>query len=263
MEQMRPEAANTTGDLVRRYTESQRRLILLDYDGTLAPFAYRPEDATPSKETLQLLHTLAFDERNHVHIVSGRQHSFLERWLNIRNVTLISEHGAGVRQKNSEWVFKTMDESWKPAITQILKDFCSSSPGSFIENKRFALVWHYRMMDSELGLVRSKEVLDIIMPIAKQANLDVLSGSRVIEVKPNYINKGLAISRILEQNKYDFIIAVGDDKTDEDMFKVLPDSAYTIKVGNGYTSARYRILKQDDVPRLLARLSLSTQVRHN
>ena len=84
-------------------------------------------------------------------------------------------------------------------------------------------------------------------------HLEVMHGSKIVEVRTRGINKGIAIRKILSGEKYDFVFAVGDDKTDEDMFKMLAgkENCFTVKVGPNASYAQYNLLKPQMVIALL------------
>ena len=109
------------------------------------------------------------------------------------------------------------------------------------------MAWHYRNVQKQLGFFRSRELLQNLSHILANTPLQVLDGNKVIEVRIANINKGIVARRIINEVKPDFIMALGDDKTDEDMFKALEGDAITIKIGPGISSASYMISKQDEV----------------
>jgi trehalose 6-phosphate synthase/phosphatase len=133
--------------------------------------------------------------------------------------------------------------------------FAKRCPGSFIEEKNHTLAWHYRNVLPELGFIRSRELLDSLFHLIRNAHLQVIDGNKVIEVRIAGIDKGVAARKLAEENGSDFILAIGDDKTDEDMFRTLADRAVTIKVGPGHSVAQYSIAHQRDVIRLLQALA--------
>ncbi len=134
----------------------------------------------------------------------------------------------------------------------ILKDYEARVPGSFVEEKEFGLAWHYRKADPELGEMRSCELFDNLNEFLSNTELQLMRGKKVIEVRIGGINKGEAAKSFLDEEDWDFILALGDDWTDEDIFKVLPASAYSIKIGYGMTQARF-FLESPKVCRTLLR----------
>jgi len=232
------------------------RHLLLDYDGTLVPFARHPSDAVPDKNLLQLLSLLASDSSTDLTIISGRSHVTLQNWFHGLPINLVAEHGAAIRHATGDWeIDYAEDLNWKPLIRPTLQLFSQRSPGSFVEEKNHTLAWHYRNVDPDLGFVRSRELLDNLYHLVRNAQLQVIDGNKVIEVRIAGVDKGAAARKLILEKHYDFILAVGDDKTDEDMFRVLENKAVTIKVGSGHTLAQYTIASQEEVVRLLNQLA--------
>ncbi len=232
--------------------KSKKRLFFLDYDGTLSPFAEKPEMAKPDKQLPALLKALTNDKRNEVVIVSGRNKESLEKWFEGLDVGLIAEHGAWLKEKGGEWVnSEPLMNDWKEEIRPIFELYVDRTPGSFIEEKDFSLVWHYRKVDPALASARARELKDALLHLTTNLNLGVLEGNKVIEIKNMEINKGQAALRWIPQKKWDFVLAIGDDWTDEDLFTVLPEFAYSIKVGSFPSRARFNVDSVKDVRSLL------------
>jgi trehalose 6-phosphate synthase/phosphatase len=227
-------------ELVSDYRESNKRLILLDYDGTLTPFFDRPEDASPTEDVLKLLEKLAADPKNELVLISGRSRNNIEKWFEI-NASYVAGHGAWIKEKGKGWeIIEPLRNDWKKEIRPILERYVDRTPGSSIEEKKFSLAWHYRNVDPESRLDRIAELADDLKIIAS-LNLQILEENHVIEVINAGINKGRAASRWTGKKDWDFILAMGDDWTDEDTFSVLPKTAYTIKVGPRPSQARFSL----------------------
>ncbi len=241
--------------LVARCRESRRRLWLLDYDGTLVPFADKPELARPTNLLLRLLGELAKNPKDELVIISGRDKGTLDEWFGGLRVGLVAEHGVWTKRPDAEWeMIEPLTNAWKEGLRPILERYSDRTPGAVIEEKDYSLVWHYRRTDSELGTMRVMELVDELQDCATKLNLQVLQGSKVIEIKSAGINKGRAALRWLSQEKWDLIVSVGDDWTDEDMFAVLPESAYSVKVGLSSSGARFNVETPRDVVSLLEEL---------
>jgi trehalose 6-phosphate synthase/phosphatase len=236
--------------LIADYHNSARRLLLLDYDGTLIPFFTRPEEAMPTEDLLSLLTGLSENPRNTVVIISGRDRDTLEKWFGSMNLSLIAEHGAWLKEEGWE-VLEPVANEWKEEIRSILEVHMDRTPGSFIEEKEFSLVWHYRKADAALASIRARELKDALLHLTTNLDLGVLEGNKVMEIKHIGINKGRATQRWLAKGQWDFIMVIGDDVTDEDTFVVLPETAYSIKVGLGPSKARFNIASQHEVRELL------------
>ena len=229
--------------LTERYQEAVKRLILLDYDGTLTPIVPLPEMAKPSGETLDVLRELTDDDRNTVYIISGRDTGTLNEWLGFLPVHLIAEHGAWFRTAGTEWqVNGDLNTSWIDPVRRLLEQFVDQCPESFIETKSFSLAWHYRNSEQTKAMPLARKLLTELAGKAEKLNVDLIDGNKVIEVKNRGISKGEAIKKLLSGD-FDFILACGDDTTDEDMFrelKGLPE-AITVKIGDQPTAASFRV----------------------
>ncbi|MGB2868759.1 MAG: bifunctional alpha,alpha-trehalose-phosphate synthase (UDP-forming)/trehalose-phosphatase [Bacteroidota bacterium] len=234
------------------YRQSARRLIFLDYDGTLVPFARRPEMARPTPEVTDLLRQLASDSHNHVVLISGRDKATLEQWFSGIRVTLVAEHGIWTREPRNGWkMFKEQPSGWKTNILPILELYADRLPGSSVEEKEYSVVWHYRGSDPEQAAALSRELLDHLTTFTANIELQVLRGNKVIEVRGTGTNKGSVGLQYLSHGNYNFILSMGDDWTDEDLFKALPETAFTIRVGIANTNARFTVQNIQEVLRLL------------
>jgi len=251
--------SNTTEQsIVNRYAKTKSRIIFLDYDGTLVNFRSNIADASPDKSLYDLLHQLTEDPANQVVIISGRKHENLGEWFNNENIYLIAEHGAWFKQQNTRWhKVSGLSDSWKQDIYPILETYVDRTPGSFIEEKTYSLVWHYRKAQKGLGELRANELMNNLKYMTTDRGLQFLPGDKVLEIKNMEINKGKAALSLLENENYDFIIAFGDDHTDEDIFKALPDSAITIKVGNNLSAAKFYSRNPFEVRNLLTKFTES------
>jgi trehalose 6-phosphate synthase/phosphatase len=229
--------------LMEDYAGAERRLLLLDYDGTLMPFSTDPRQVTPSRHVLDVLTALAADSRNDVVVISGRDRNTLEHWLGQLPVSLVAEHGAWIRDRGGDWhLSRPLKNDWKPRIRPVLETYSDRLPGSFVEEKEFSLVWHYRAADPELGAARAQELLDHLVNFTANIDVQVLQGNKVVEVKTGGVNKGIAAAQHhLALLDPDFVLAVGDDWTDEYLFMALPNTAYTLRVGLANSQARYNL----------------------
>lgn len=238
--------------ITKKYREAEKRHLFLDYDGTLVPFTKHPTLAVPDPKLIDLLKQISSDPKTKITIISGRDSETLQTWFMDLPVNLVAEHGASIRLPNHLWKHhREMDQTWKPLMRPTMELYAQRSPGSFLEEKTHTLAWHYRNVDSELGFIRSRELLDNLHHLVRNTPLQIIDGNKVIEIRIAGIDKGFVAKQFLEEETYDFIMAVGDDKTDEDMFKVLAEKAVTIKVGTGHTAAKYNLSNQSEVIHLL------------
>lgn len=239
-------------NLLNSYYTSKKRLILLDYDGTLVPFADKPEKAKPTAEVIETVKALSESPLNEVVIISGRDRDTLMKWFGPLDVSIIAEHGAWVKKRSGETSTQEMLSSeWTKEILPLLELYADRTPGAFVEEKTYSLAWHYRNTEPILGSLRANELKDDLVYLTSNLGLAVVDGKKVIEVRNALVNKGRIAFDWLSKEHWDFILALGDDKTDEDLFEVLPATAYSIKVGIGASKARYNLFSQRDVLPLL------------
>jgi trehalose 6-phosphate synthase/phosphatase len=232
--------------LAAAFRHARRRLLLLDYDGTLVPFADRPQDAAPPRQLLAILRKLTAAPAQRVAIVSGRPRHQLESFLGgVPGLWLGAEHGAVVRAPGAAtWqaLRPRLPTEWKERVRPVLEHFVNRAPGSFLEEKEFSLVWHYRMSDPEFGEWLANELVANLEEMLAETELRAVRGHRSVEVRLAWANKGEVVAR-LEQDGFapDLYLALGDDVTDEDLFERLPPEAWTVRVGEGPSRARFRL----------------------
>jgi trehalose 6-phosphate synthase/phosphatase len=243
-------------EMLERYKHAAKELLLLDYDGTLIDFAqdHTPESSAPSKELLTVLQKLS-DKKNEVVIISGRPKSALEGWFGDLPITLVAEHGGWVKESGRWKKQKASQKNWKLILRPILQNYVNRTAGSSLEEKDFALVWHYRKVSPALAGVRKAELRHDIQQIIKNTSIGLFEGNKIFEIKPKNIHKGSLARQRVENIQRDFILAIGDDYTDEDMFKSLPEAAYTFKVGFDKSDARFHLKSPREVIRLLQELA--------
>jgi len=242
--------------LTQQYAGSKKRLLLLDYDGTLVGFQGRPGKAGPDHELIEIVNDLARDERTDVAIVSGRDRNTLDAWLGRLDVCLVAEHGGWIREMGKPWrSFQPVSEDWKHTIRPILELYSDRTPGSLVEEKDFSLVWHYRRADPALADVRTHELRDTLVNMTENMEVGVFEGSKILEIRKHGINKGRAAEYLMGAQRRDFLLAAGDDYTDEEMFAVMPEEAYSLKVGFSISRARFNVDSVQDIRSLLKTLT--------
>ncbi len=237
----------------KKYAEAKNRIFFFDYDGTLVPIVREPSEAIVTEDVKSVIAELA--ERDTVVVISGRDSQFLDQVLGDLPIHLVAEHGALIKTKEEKsWSLNpSYEEGWKESIRSILDLYVKRCPGAFVEEKQTSLAWHYRTAeDQEYALRRAQELAwQLKSFIQPEQNLQIIEGNMVIEIKKTAYNKGTSANSFLDGQDFDFILAMGDDTTDEDMFEVLPDSAYTIKVGDALSMAKKHIKNQYAVMELL------------
>lgn len=256
---------NEKSQLVKDYRNAHNRLILLDYDGVLSPLVNdpSPDASRPSDETLAMLKGIANQPDTHLYVVSGRTKSALEGWFGTaQNIGLSAEHGAW-RKNSGQWQQQVEPfDKLKEQVVTAMRPFTERVPGSHIETKDFAVVWHFRAAhDVQQALKAVPDLEAVLGDIVKGSELAVYTSAitgKIIEVKPRTISKGsVAESLIVQFHHPDFICVIGDDYTDEHAFAACPPESWTIRVGEGETHARSRLAGVPEVLTLLEQLSTS------
>ena len=238
------------------YKKAKSKLILLDYDGTLAGFQDNPQNASPDAALIKLLDRLNEMPNTDMVIISGRDKETFEKWFGDKDYSLITDHGVWLRKRTKEWeALERLKNDWMENIRPILETFVDRTPGTFIEEKKYSLAWHYRKADPELAQIRTIELNTVLTSLISNNDLTVLKGNKVIEIKSSSVNKGRAASRLLSTKDYDFIFTIGDDWTDEYMFEEVPEGSYTVKVGFKKTKAKYYVKDTKEVRTLISKIA--------
>ncbi len=245
--------------LIKSYGNSQKRLFLLDYDGTLVPFQSKPELSKPDEGSLTILQDFVKNPLNKVVIISGRERGSLNDWLGHLNITLVAEHGAWLKEPGKNWkeVVTPQGDSWKEEIMPTLQAFVDKTPKSYIEEKSHTLVWHFRRADPSLASMRLRELKATILSQISNRNLTIMEGHKILEIKRSDFDKGVMAHSFVQKLSPDFVLAMGDDTTDEDVFKVLTQNpnAYSVKVGIGETNAKFYAESHTKAKKLLQDIS--------
>ncbi|WP_257452693.1 bifunctional alpha,alpha-trehalose-phosphate synthase (UDP-forming)/trehalose-phosphatase [Archangium lipolyticum] len=249
-----PEGAEAA---LARMREARNLLLLIDYDGTLVPFAPKPELATPDAELLDLLRRLATRAGTRVHIVSGRPRETLETWFGELPVGLHSEHGLWSRAAPGQpWTaLEGVNTDWKSLVRPVLESFVARVPGAFVEEKSASLAWHYRQVDRVFGARQARELRLHLGEVFAHGPLEVLPGDMVVEVRARGVNKGRVVGPVTDgMAPGSLVVAIGDDRTDEDLFAALPVGGIAIHAGGKDTRAGYRVKGSAEVRQLLSTL---------
>ncbi|GMP93096.1 hypothetical protein CsSME_00043067 [Camellia sinensis var. sinensis] len=267
--------------IVSAFKKNRNRAILLDYDGTLMPQA--SIDKGPSSKTIEIINSLCRDKNNMVFIVSARTRDKLADWFSpCENLGIAAEHGYFLRLKrDEEWetCVPVVDCSWKQIAEPVMKLYTETTDGSTIEDRETALVWCYEDADPDFGSCQAKELLDHLESVLTNEPVTVKSGQNIVEVKPQGVSKGLVAKRLLSTMQEreitpDFVLCIGDDRSDEDMFEVITSSidgpsiapnaeVFACTVGNKPSKAKYYLDDAVEIVRLMKGLaSVSDQTVH-
>ncbi len=248
------------------YQNAKKRVLFLDYDGTLVGFNSIPDQAKPDEELKNLLLELVNDPLNTVVLISGRERHSLEKWFSELDLSIIASHGLWLRYSGQkEWIMNvSLDNDWIESIRHTLELYIDRMPGSLIEEKEYSIALHYRQCDPDMVAVKLSEVREILLSMIQSSTLSLQEGNKVLEVKDNRVNKGYVASSFIQNQDYDFIFAAGDDFTDEDLFSSLPSDAYTVKIGSGNTYAKYHLKSWKSMRLILKKFAaISNQLSHD
>lgn len=252
----RPLRGRARSHFMQDYALAGKRLLFLDYDGSLVPFSEDYKAAGPPKSLLSLLEKLSSDRRNDVVLISGRPPDNLQDWFGGLSISLVAEHGAAVKKAgNKSWqITDKVNTEWKSLLQPPLEKYAALTPKARVEIKPHSLVWHYRGSPPYYAQKYAVTIKRVFKPLLKNYGLQLLQGNKALEIKNPRISKGVAAQPWLARN-YDFVASIGDDATDEELFEVMPESAYSIKVGHGRTAARFRLPNSVEVVKLLKALA--------
>lgn len=241
-----------------RQAESMR--LLLDYDGTLVPLAKTPELATPDKDLLDLLSALSTTPGLSVEVVSGRPKDWLERVLGHLDIKLWAEHGFWHRPSRHEpWqTAAQIDPHWRDRILPILERFTAATPGSRLELKSTSIAWHFRGAQRTFGSRQAHELRMLLGDALSNQPLEVLEGHKVVEVRLRGISKGV-VGQSSDRSAPGSIVAFGDDRTDEDLFRSLPKRSVTVSVGQALAGARFMVPSYRTVRRILRQMLVPSE----
>jgi trehalose 6-phosphate synthase/phosphatase len=247
---------NEIEGLMRRVTSANRVVLVLDYDGTLVGLREMPELATPDAGLLGLLTVLS--TTCDVHLASGRPRDVVETWFGNLPIGLWAEHGLWHRPAPGEPWQKRADvpTDWMPGIRARMEEFVARTPGARLEEKSASLAWHFRLVDPAVGEAQAAALRRELEQLVSGRAIEVLEGHKVIEVRQATVDKGSVVREIVAQAPAGaLVVAIGDDRTDEDMFAALPPGGVAIRVGAGDSSAPYRLDSPTAVRALLGALT--------
>ncbi|MEZ4443388.1 MAG: bifunctional alpha,alpha-trehalose-phosphate synthase (UDP-forming)/trehalose-phosphatase [Polyangiaceae bacterium] len=245
-------------EVLERIARAPSLGLVLDYDGTLRSFVTKPSDAVPEPALLELLEALTRLPRTKVAIVSGRPERFLEQHLGHLDLALIAEHGFRQRYPAEAWADANphVDLTWIPIVLPILEQAADLTPGTHVEVKTSALVWHYRRADPEFGVWKAGELVEALTDVVANIPVEVHHGHKIVEVASQQVSKAAALDALVRHWDASLVVACGDDRTDESMFQRRDIYPFleTIKVGPGSTQAAWRLPSVRAVHELLTRI---------
>jgi trehalose 6-phosphate synthase/phosphatase len=228
--------------IINAYNSSKNRIFLLDYDGTLVGFKDDPAHALPDHELFDILEVLCSQKSNTVFFITGRGMDFLDNNFGKLSINFVAEHGGWLKTIGNDWQkILDLDNSWIEHLSIIMNRYVQKTPGTFMETKGFSIVWHYRGANKQIIGQRLTEIKKELQNAIINKPLIIAEGFGMLEVRNQEINKNIGAKKALSFGNYDFILSAGDDLTDEDMFKAIPETGYSIKIGDQNTCAQYSI----------------------
>ncbi|XP_047315295.1 probable alpha,alpha-trehalose-phosphate synthase [UDP-forming] 7 [Impatiens glandulifera] len=259
--------------IVSAYSRAKNRAILMDYDGTVMP--QTSINKAPSQEVMSIISMLCGDVKNVVFIVSGRGRDSLGKWFSpCKKIGIAAEHGYFMRwSSDKEWETcgQTHDFGWMQIAEPVMKLYTDATDGSSIETKESALVWHHRDADPGFGSSQAKEMLDHLESVLANEPVSVKTGQFIVEVKPQGVSKGTVSEKIFSSmanngRQADFVLCIGDDRSDEDMFGIIGDamnsgvlsskaSVFACTVGQKPSKAKYYLDDPTEVITMLDSLA--------
>jgi trehalose 6-phosphate synthase/phosphatase len=255
----RTSIVSTADALAAQIARARPLELFLDYDGTLVPLARTPDLARPDPEIIRLLSRLAERPHTRVHVVSGRKWEDMQDFLGELPVALHAEHGLWMRPPHGEWrTVAKAEVPWKDEARAILQRFAVRTAGAIVEEKTVSLAFHYRRVDPELAATKVRELRHALGHLVRVHQVDLLPGSKVLELRVRGVHKGLAVRSTLSEAPLGaVVVAIGDDRTDEDLFAAVPPEGITIHVGQADTGARYTLSSPAEVRELLREVASS------
>jgi trehalose 6-phosphate synthase/phosphatase len=252
-------------EMMHKYHCAQSRLIFLDLDESMLISDNFPFPSQLDRNIHKLLKTITSSSKNKLVCISGVDTKTMENWFEGLKVDLIAEHGMWIRKYGQPWeTFDDVSNDWKFEIFPALEHFVKRTPGSFIEEKDFSLVWHYKKAEAGLGAMRTRELTEHLKYLVINMDLNVLEEKMVVEIKSSLINKGRAVKKWLEECNAHFVFALGGNNSSEDFMKVLPASAYSIRIGRSHTThARYMLLKKELIHEIFQMMALTKEYNLN
>ncbi len=142
-------------EIVEQYKKAEKRVLFLDYDGTLVNYQKSPRKAKPDEELYHILDTLSKNDNTTVVLITGRGKETFDQWFSTKDYTLIVEHGVWIKEPAKNWVNLqngSLKDEWKDIVLPIVQFYTDRTPASLIEEKTHSISWHYRNTDPDLGI---------------------------------------------------------------------------------------------------------------
>jgi len=206
------------------------------------------EEQLARREHLQKMATIAPEDRDKQLVLSVERMDYTKGILN--RLDAIETFLESCKDRDSvKFLFVGVPS--REDVKEYLKQFEDQTPGSFVEEKRTSLVWHYRKSDPEFGEYKARLLAGELGTLAANEPIVVRHGKKIVEVASVQNNKGAAVRSFVEVGNFDLVVVAGDDTTDESMFKLALANLISIKIGPGETAAKIRLPSPARFRRLL------------
>lgn len=242
---------------LKNTAEGRFLFLFLDYDGTLAEIAARPEEAAISEEAKGLLEELSKRPDVKIAVISGRALKDIKSAIGLENIVYVGNHGLEIEGRKIKFESQVQPQS-KADIRRIKEELSaklSQIKGVFVEDKALTLSIHYRMADKK-DVLKLKDIFDEVAgPYARAGKIKVTSGKKVFEIRPPVMwDKGraalwlLARQQVVSGEDKVLPVYIGDDVTDEDAFRLLRKKGLTVFIGSDeHSSAEYYLKGTSEV----------------
>ena len=265
-----------TSDVVETFQKGRRRLLLLDWGGTLAPSSsgfYDMRDASgyiPPQNVLDALGKLCSHPECCVMVVSGlQQDKVLHAFGSVPNLSLACEHGFIYRIGSGEWqqLVTEVDDSWRSVARSVMAVYATRTHGAYVQTKGSSMLWNFAESDPEFGYMQGKELQTTLQQVLADFPVVVRTGKGYVEACLKAVNKGTIAEKVVDLltaqgDPLDFVLCAGDDSTDELMFASLHAKMgkenprlFTVTVGRKPSEAARYLDDYREVLELLENLS--------
>jgi len=236
---------------IRRVAGTPQLLLALDFDGTMSPLVPRAGDARPLPASAAVFAALSRLPGTTTALVSGRALASLRAVATPPEGTLlVGSHGAEVwLGPDSPGLELTATQAQRlQRARACVEAVTAAHPGTTAEHKPAGVVLHYRQASQASG---EEAVRELREALAAEAGVFITEGKMVLEISVVNANKGESLAMLRETTGATGVVFVGDDVTDEHAFKALRNGDVGIKVGDGATSAAFRIPSPEALPAVL------------
>src|SRR5580698_10825315 len=205
--------------------------LLLDIDGTLLDMARTPDRVKVPQDLLRALQRLSGELSGAFAFVSGRSLKSIDKLFSPFRPAAIGAHGGEIRGLDG---MVSRSQPLPDSVRDIFTGLARNIPGLLLEDKKCALALHYRLAPEARPVLTS--AMEKHAKLFEAAKIHILHGKSVIEARPLGVDKGTAVVALAKQKPFAgrAILFGGDDATDLDVFRILPDLG-----GRGFSVGRH------------------------